>query len=206
MAGRHGHSPWRNQKLVQVHENNPAVYVSWTDAREFCQKLSLRDGATYRLPTEAEWEYACRAGSSTLYSFGDDQQQLGRYGWFRQNADDAGKAFAHSVGIKLPNDWGLCDMHGNVWEWCQDRFDEKYYRQFATRVAVDPQGPFSRSSRRVYRGGCWFGSPQGCRASNRAGDSPGLRFNYLGFRVVREVPNTTPDFVRRNTEPGSTGR
>jgi formylglycine-generating enzyme required for sulfatase activity len=96
----------------------PVERVSWNDAVEFCRKLSDEEGVEYRLPTEAEWEYACRAGTTTAYSFGNDVAQLGEYAWYADNSENT----SHAVGEKKPNAWGLYDMHGNVWEWCQDWF------------------------------------------------------------------------------------
>lgn len=128
--------------------NNPVEQVSWNDAVEFCRKLSeLREentaGHVYRLPTEAEWEYACRSGTSTSYSFGNDKSELGEYAWYKDNSGEK----THPVGKKKPNAWGLYDMHGNVFEWCQD-----YYGQPSTDPATDPMGPKSGSDR-VFRGG-----------------------------------------------------
>ena len=98
-------------------ENKPVENVRWSEAVEFCRKLSEKEGVEYRLPTEAEWEYACRAGTSTAYSFGNDESQLGKYAWYRDNSIST-----HPVGELKPNTWGLYDMHGNVWEWCQDLY------------------------------------------------------------------------------------
>ena len=144
----------------------PVESVSWHDAIAFCNKLSEREGlkpyyqldaATrsggegYRLPTEAEWEYACRAGSTTRYSFGDDAASLGEYAWF--NGNSGGKT--HPVGQKRPNAFGLYDMHGNVWEWCWD----VYAAYNANSPGADPDGP-SGASGRVIRGGCWGDFPR----------------------------------------------
>ena len=112
-----GTEPWLNQDSVQIGEDN-AASVSWNDATAFCQRLTDQKGESYRLPTEAEWEYACRAGTTTSWSFGDDEEQLGQYAWFRGNA--SGEQYVHKVGLKKPNPWGLYDMHGNAWEWCSD--------------------------------------------------------------------------------------
>jgi formylglycine-generating enzyme required for sulfatase activity len=171
----------------------PAEQVSWLDAIEFCNKLSLLEnrplyyridgqnvtitgGNGYRLPNEAEWEYACRAGSSTLYPFGDNASELDRYAWYERSLGSE----KHAVGKKLPNAWGLYDMLGNVWEWCGDRYDEKYY---ASSPPVDPPG-VSGAALRVIRGGSWGHSPRFCRSASRYGDAPGYRLNNLGFRVA----------------------
>ncbi len=131
-----------------------------------------------RLPTEAEWEYACRAGTTTAYSFGDDSSKLGDYAWHHGNACDKGEKYAHSVGVKKPNAWGLYDMHGNVWEWCADWYDEKYYANADTQV---PQGHDSGGDR-VLRGGSWSRNPDGCRSAARDCSSPGSRsFGFVGF-------------------------
>ena len=128
----------------------PVERVVWNDAIEFCRKLSEKEGVEYRLPTEAEWEYACRAGTTTAYSFGDDKSQLGKYAWFGGNSDNT----IHPMGEKLPNGWGLFDMHGNVREWCQD-----WYGAYESlRVVSDPTGPASGEGR-VLRGGAFDGLP-----------------------------------------------
>jgi len=159
---------------------NPVEKVSWADAVEFCGKLSAMPaektaGHVYRLPTEAEWEYACRSGTTTAYGFGDDASRLGDYGWFRSNSSRS----THPVGEKKPNAWGLYDMHGNVWEWCQD-----WYGYYPSGAATDPTGATSGSIR-VYRGGSWFYFARDCRSANRRGHAPGIRPIGLGFRVFR---------------------
>jgi formylglycine-generating enzyme required for sulfatase activity len=129
------------------------------------------------VPTEAEWEYACRAGTTTRFSFGEADASLGEYAWFTGNSD--GKT--HPVGQKRPNAWGLFDMHGNVWEWCGDGFDEKYY---GDSPGADPLGP-SEAAARVMRGGGWSYSPQSRRAACRSRNAPGSRRDSLGFRLAR---------------------
>jgi len=161
---------------------NPVEAVSWRDTVEFCKRLSAREGKTYRLPTEAEWEYACRAGTTTRWSFGDDPASLGEYAWHRGNSDKK----THPVGKKKPNVWGLYDMHGNVSEWCADRYDRNYY---AVSPTEDPLGP-ERSLNGVFRGGGWSGFPWYCRSACRSWDSPVIRYNFLGFRVAA-VPSST---------------
>ncbi len=159
--------------------NNPVETVSWDDAVEFCRRLSdlpaeKAAGNVYRLPTEAEWEYACRAGTTTMYSFGDDESELKQYGWFFDNPDSK----THPVGSKQPNAWGLYDMHGNVEEWCQDRCGD-YPRGSVT----DPSGGTSGSVRMI-RGGSWCRTAKGCRSAKRYGSRPSARYYGSGFRVV----------------------
>ena len=159
---------------------NPVETVFWADAVEFCRKLSAMPaektaGHVYRLPTEAEWEYACRSGTTTAYGFGDDASRLGDYGWFDGNSDSK----THPVGEKKPNAWGLYDMHGGVYEWCQD-----WYGAYPSGSATDPTGATSGSSR-VIRGGCWGIYARYCRSANRYRNSPEFRDDYLGFRVLR---------------------
>ena len=159
---------------------NPVERVSWTDAVEFCRKLSAlpaekKAGYVYRLPTEAEWEYSCRAGTSTTYSFGDSESELGDYAWYNSNSG----ATTHPVGGKKPNGWGLYDMHGNVYEWCQD-----WHEKSPSGSTTDPTGP-SSGSYRVIRGGGWFGYSGYCYSASRYWNSHNLRINYQGFRVLR---------------------
>jgi formylglycine-generating enzyme required for sulfatase activity len=159
---------------------NPVERVSWAEAVEFCRKLSAMPaektaGHVYRLPTEAEWEYACRAGTPTAYSFGDDASRLGDYGWFEGNSDSS----THPVGEKKPNAWGLYDMHGGVYEWCQDR-----YGDYPSGSVTDPTGAASGSIR-VLRGGSWNSLARGCRSAFRFRFTPEVRSNFLGFRVLR---------------------
>jgi formylglycine-generating enzyme required for sulfatase activity len=175
-----GTSPWRGQKGAKEGPDYPVTYVSWEEVTEFCRMLSAKEGKTYRLPTEAEWEYSCRAGTITKYHFGDAESQLGDCAWCDENANAAGEKYAHAVGRKKPNAWGLYDLHGNVWEWCSDWYGEKYYGETSSS---DPAGP-SGGSGRVFRGGCWFSAPADCRSAVRGWDTPGYRFSSLGFRVA----------------------
>jgi formylglycine-generating enzyme required for sulfatase activity len=154
----------------------PAIEVSWEDAAAYCEWLSQQTGAHYRLLTEAEWEYACRAGSATRYCFGDDEQSLGDYAWYSKNAESK----THPVGEKLQNDWQLYDMHGNVWEWVQDWFGD-----YSKEPQTNPSGP-EQGSNRVFRGGSWIDGAGYCRSAYRAGFEPGLRHGYLGFRLARD--------------------
>ena len=180
-----GTRPWQGRSYVRSGPNYPAVFVSWGDAQEFIRRLNTSLGSeVYRLPTEAEWEYACRAGTTTRWSFGDDESQLGDYAWYRDNAWDVGERYSHSVGTKRANPWGLYDMHGNVWEWVQDWYDRDYYR---SSPSVDPAGPSSGLDR-VLRGGFFYSPAQFVRLAFRYGISPGIRYNYVGFRLLRQAP------------------
>jgi formylglycine-generating enzyme required for sulfatase activity len=158
----------------------PVEQVSWEDAVEFCKKLSdlpeeKKAGRKYRLPTEAEWEYACRAGSKAAYSFGENSKTLGDYSWFGGNSGPQ----PHPVGEKKANAWGLYDMHGNVWEWCSDWYDE-----YPKGAVSDPSGP-SEGSFRVFRGGGWSAGAAYCRSAGRSGGVPSFRFSGDGgFRVA----------------------
>ena len=168
----------------------PVEQVSWKDVVEFCRKLSdmpkeRAAARSYRLPTEAQWEYACRAGSKTRYCFGDDWRQLGEYAWYQNHTDSQ----PHPVGQKKPNAWGLYDMHGNVWQWCQDWYARGYYAESPTD---DPNGPVTGSCH-VFRGGSWnfpAGNCQswerniGCNGGPRNVNlSPQFRYFDVSFRV-----------------------
>jgi formylglycine-generating enzyme required for sulfatase activity len=186
----------KNPSHFSGNDSDPVESVSWFDAIEFCNALSRKEslplfykiegqtievadwnGTGYRLPTEAEWEYTCRAGTTTRYSFGVSENALDQYAWY--SADSSSKP--HPVGQKRPNSWGLHDMHGNVWEWCWDGYDADYYKQ---SPAIDPRGP-ERAAGRVIRGGSWRDVPQGARSASRNWYSPEVRSRYLGFRVAR---------------------
>jgi len=159
--------------------DRPVEHVLWNGAQEFIDNLNRYAGKEiYRLPTEAEWEYAARAGTQTAYSFGDDPDLLGEYAWYNNNSSDQ----THPVGQLKPNAWGLYDMHGNVWEWCQDWYDKNYYSESPKE---NPQGPMSGLSR-VYRGGGWGNSAVNCRAAIRSNAAPGVRRGLVGFRLVRK--------------------
>ena len=180
-----GTSPWAGQSNVQDSTHYPAVTISWEDMQALIDSLNTAEGAeVYRLPTEAESEYACRAGTTTLWSFGDDESLLGDYAWYYENASNAGETYGHAVGTKLPNPWGLHDMHGNVHEWVQDWYDANYY---SVSPSVDPTGP-TTGSIRVIRGGNFHGPAQYVRSAYRAGDSPDDRSLYIGARLLRQGP------------------
>ncbi len=176
-----GSRPWSGKEYVEEGDECAASYVSWDDAVAFCKKLSQTEGRTYRLPTEAEWEYACRAGTKTAYSFGDSASQLGEYAWF--DGSVGGQKYAHGVGRKKANPWGLFDMHGNVWEWCADWYGKASY---PVNPVSDPTGSSSGSSR-VVRGGCLYDDAAYCRAARRSIISPGYRNGFIGFRVALDL-------------------
>jgi len=164
-----GTTLWKDNLFVEEGDDYPAVYVSWDDAVEFCKKLSAMEGKVYRLPTEAEWEYACRGGTKTAFSFGNDEAELSKYAWWggivgNGNAKD--EKYAHRVAQKLANPFGLCDMHGNVWEWCSD-----WYDAYPSTPLTDPRGPSSGSSR-VLRGGSWGSEPGYVRCALRGLGTP----------------------------------
>lgn len=157
--------------------NRPVENISWDDTQAFLQRLSEKEqGSLYRLPTEAEWEYAARAGAKTAYCFGDDPEQLHEYAWYDKNAEGT----THPVGQLKPNAWGLYDMHGNVWEWVNDWFDETYYQESPTD---DPQGP-ADGQVRVWRGGAFWYDQGFARCASRSWILPHHRHDFRGFRVV----------------------
>jgi formylglycine-generating enzyme required for sulfatase activity len=159
---------WDDRRFNQPEQ--PVVGVSWHDAQQYCE------WAGCRLPTEAEWEYCCRATSQGEYCFGDDPRMLGEYGWFRENSGGQ----TQPVGTKRANTWGLHDMHGNVWEWCQDWYSSDYYEESPME---DPKGPL-QATRRVFRGGGWSGEAAYCRSAFRDWHEPDIRSHYLGFRAA----------------------
>lgn len=167
-----------NPSLFQNDPKRPVEQVWWNDAQAFIGKLNEKEGhQRYRLPTEAEWEYAARAGSTTAYSFGPDGSQLSQYGWHKDNSDGQ----THPVGKLKPNAWGLYDMHGNVWEWVQD-----WYHRYAAEPATDPKGP-KAGTHRSRRGCAWNNFAQFCRTANRYSVT-GYRDDFLGFRLVQTLP------------------
>lgn len=167
--------------------NLPVETVNWTEAQAFCQKLSEQSKAKYRLPTEAEWEYAARAGDNTPFGAGADKKPITRdtldqYAWMNANSGNK----THPVGAKKPNAWGLYDMLGNVWEWCQDGYAPDAYAKLPDR-AENPSFWSDAVTERVLRGGCWFLDHRAQRVALRGGNLPTLRNAYMGFRLVREL-------------------
>ncbi|HPO07686.1 MAG TPA: formylglycine-generating enzyme family protein [bacterium] len=180
--------------------DRPVERLSWAAAAQYCNVRSLREGFRpcytldppscdftangYRLPTEAEWEYACRAGCAEEFSFGADPQNLSAFAWFKDNAN----VTTHPVGQKAPNPWGLFDMHGNVWEWCNDYYVQRYLPMDSP---IDPEGP-TEGENRILRGGGWNSPAEDCRSASRHAESPALAdvcFGYeaYGFRCVRRA-------------------
>lgn len=164
---------WDNPGFEQT-EKNPVTCISWNDANAFIKWLNRKEERVYRLPTEAEWEYAGRAGSTGRFYFGNGQARLGKYAWYWNNS----KNHSHAVGEKIPNAWGLYDILGNVWEWCQD-----WYGKYPSDAVTDPIGPLSGSAK-VFRGGSMHSHDRFCRSAYRGGYSPDGRFTSLGFRLV----------------------
>ncbi|MFA4957837.1 MAG: formylglycine-generating enzyme family protein [Candidatus Methanoperedens sp.] len=159
-------------------DNLPIEEVSWNDVQDFIKKLNEKEGVTkYRLPSEAEWEYSARAGTTTRYSFGDDESILGDYAWY--SANSGGKT--NNIGQKKPNPWGLYDMHGNVWEWVQDNWHANY------NGAPTNGSSWESGSGQVYRGGGWDYLARGCRSAFRSRYDMGYRIGFIGFRLLREV-------------------
>jgi len=180
-----GSEPWEGQPYVRDGDQFAVTYVSWNDAVKFCGKLTaseralgrLPDDWQYTLPTEAQWEYACRAGTTTRFSFGNDESQLGNFAWFDGNSRAVRVAFANRVGQKRANGWGLHDLHGNVSEFCLDSYSVR--RQGGT----DPLGT-ATGSRRVSRGGSFVKLAEYCRSASRIWAAASDRNFYLGFRIA----------------------
>lgn len=180
-----GTRPWTEGFDVLDDPNSPAVYISWNDVQPFIMALNQLGQGTFRLPSEAEWEYACRAGTTTRFYWGDDPDytQIGKYAWYIKNACHADEEYAHVVGLKLPNAWGLYDMIGNVWELCQDYWHVDYSGAPADGSAWE----LPTSSYRVIRGSSWHNAAQSCRsaARNRLSPDSGYVISCIGVRVVR---------------------
>lgn len=200
-------SPWTGQSEISTDPNSPAVYVSWNNAQSFITALNAhlestgQSTHTLRLPSEAEWEYAARSGASTpaRFPWGDDQTYgyVGFYGWYKANAYDAAEYYAHIVGHKLVTSWGLYDMHGNVYEWCQD-----YYHPSYTNAPTDGRAwEVPAGTERVARGGSWLSEGKNCRSAYRGRLAPTASNSSVGFRVVAGPPlPTLPDAAVKNWE------
>lgn len=160
-----------------IGDDRPVEHISWTQAVEFCRRLSEQTGRACRLPTEAEWEYACRARGGGMFFFGNRARRLRAFAWYQ---DSSGLAKTHAVGKKKPNPWGLYDTYGNVREWCAD-----WYQPYPTERARDPAGP-DEGKRRVIRGGSWGYIAPFCRSARREAAPPGRRTHYVGLRVAMD--------------------
>ena len=167
--------------------NKPVECVSWDDCQEFIAKLNDLTGLEFRLPTEAEWEYAARGGNKSLSYEYAGSNTIGEVAWYDDNAYDVGESSpdygTHPVGTKSPNELGIYDMSGNVKEWCIDRYGRSYY---SSSLSTNPRGPTS-GYYRVHRGGGWYNFAQNCRVSDRNYDTPSYRYYSIGFRLVRDL-------------------
>ncbi len=190
--------PWKDKPPTPEGDDFPATFVSWKGAMLFCKWLTDQEREAgglpatweYTLPTEAQWERACRAGTETKFSFGDDMTKLGEYAWFQDNAGKAGEQYGHRVGQKKPNPWGLHDMHGNVMEWCRDWWSGKLP---GGRDPDVTENDVAGSEARVFRGGGWHNPAGGCRSAIRSGTTPQTRSHILGFRVaLSPIQNAKP--------------
>lgn len=180
-------TPWEDLKFICIHDNCPAVNINWYEAREFIQLLNRDSGQLFRLPTEAEWEYACRAGSSPALAHGVLKFNLHRYAWYYDNAFKKGEMYGHEVGLRRPNKWGIYDMQGNVYEWCNDWFRRNYYNKSPLH---NPPGP-RYGQYKVIRGGDWARTDYFLRVASRRHDSPHHRDSFVGFRLAMDVPKET---------------
>jgi len=199
-------SPYVEMSFGMGKDGYPAISMTQHAANKFCQWLSAKTGEFYRLPTEAEWEYACRAGTTTAYSFGDDVAQLGDFAWFAKNSNWK----YQKVGTRQPNPWGLHDMHGNVTEWCLDQYAADFYGSLPA-VADNPWLKATRPYPHVARGGSWDDNPEMLRSAARRGSNANWKVQdpqlpksiwyltdaqFLGFRVVRPLKLAEPEVLR----------
>lgn len=206
--------PYLDMTFGMGKNEHPAVGMTQYGAIQFCKWLYARTGVFYRLPTEAEWEYASRAGSKSSYSFGDNAEDLGQYGWYAENSDEE----THPVGSKKPNDWGLHDMYGNVSEWTIDQYIPDFYNQFADNTTADPVAVPEKLYPHVLRGGSFMDSPDELRSANRMQSDPEWKridpqipksnwwlpeAPFVGFRIVRPFTQPTPEEIEAyyNQEP-----
>ncbi|HIL07592.1 MAG TPA: formylglycine-generating enzyme family protein [Candidatus Latescibacteria bacterium] len=176
-----GTKPWQNLPSAQTDPDKPAVFISWDDAQNFVSRLNQAAGdSLYRLPSEAEWEYACRAGTTTPWSHGDRRTRVTDYVWYEKNAWEVDERFVHPAGTKIPNPWGLYDMHGNAEEWVQDWYGALYYE---TARELDPPGP-DRGVARVLRGGSYSDPAENVRSAYRNSARPNFLSGRFGMRVL----------------------
>lgn len=205
--------PYTDMTFDSGHDRYPAICMTQLAAKMYCVWLSEKTGHYYRLPTEAEWEYACRAGTATAYSFGDDPAKLDEYGWYFDNAGDDREVNYHKVGEKKPNPWGLYDVHGNVSEWVLDQYDADYYKQFKDgTVAIFPLNIPKKLYPRVVRGGSWDDDPEGLRSAARYASSDDWKIQdpqlpqsiwyhtdarHVGFRLIRPLKPESEDVQKK---------
>jgi formylglycine-generating enzyme required for sulfatase activity len=207
--------PYTDMTFDMGHDGFPAICMTQLAAKMYCKWLSEKTGDFYRLPTEAEWEYACRAGSKTAYFFGDDPSKLGEYAWYDKNSSEN----YHKVGKKKPNPWGLYDIHGNVAEWVLDQYRPDYYAELAKKPqpALEPMALPTKVYGRIVRGGSWDEDAAKARSAAREFSIPDWKVQdpqipqsiwyltdarFVGFRVIR--PLRVPDRAERdrlNLEP-----
>jgi formylglycine-generating enzyme required for sulfatase activity len=201
-------APYIDMSFGMGKDGYPAINITQLAAATFCKWLSAKTGQFYRLPTEAEWEYACRAGTTTSYSFGNDVSKIGEYGWFYDNSD--GKY--QKIGLKKPNPWGLHDMHGNVAEWTLDEYGAESYKVYAGKSANNPWQVAEKLYPRVVRGGSWYDEPIALRSASRlASDKKWKRIDpqipkslwwhtsapFLGFRIIRPVETPSKEEINK---------
>jgi formylglycine-generating enzyme required for sulfatase activity len=206
--------PYTDMTFGMGHDGYPAICMTQHAAKMYCRWLSEKTGHFYRLPTEAEWEYACRAGKTTAYHFGDSPDDLDDYGWFYDNSDEQ----YHKIGEKKPNPWGLYDMHGNVSEWVLDRYDAEWYGTLAAKgTAKTPLNVPTDMYPRIVRGGSWDDDPDGLRSASRYSSDPEWKFQdpqipksiwyhtdalHVGFRVIRPLnPPSLADRKKLKLDP-----
>jgi formylglycine-generating enzyme required for sulfatase activity len=199
-------APYSDMSFGMGKDGFPAICMTQFAAKMYCKWLSAKTGHYFRLPTEAEWEYACRAGKDTAYSFGDDPKELKNYGWYGDSEDGSVTGNSdekyHKVGLKKPNDWGLHDMHGNVAEWCLDQYSAETYKNRTNGATDNPLVPSTKPYPHVARGGSWIDPPELCRSAARRGSTKDWKMqdpqipqsiwyhtdaNFVGFRVVRPL-------------------
>jgi formylglycine-generating enzyme required for sulfatase activity len=200
--------PYTDMTFGMGREGRPAICMTQLAAKVYCKWLSAKTGRYYRLPTEAEWEYACRAGTTTAYSFGDDPAQLDDFGWFYDNSDES----YQKVGQKRPNPWGLHDMHGNVAEWVLDAYSSDGYLRLGQARIKSPLNVPTQIYPRVVRGGSWVDDAPALRSAARGHSEPDWKAqdpqlpqsiwyytdaDHVGFRVVRPLRLPTPDEAAR---------
>jgi formylglycine-generating enzyme required for sulfatase activity len=211
-------APYCDMTFGKGKRDFPATSMTHHAARMYCKWLSAKLGRYYRLPTEAEWEYACRAGTTTAYSFGDDPKKLGDYAWYFDNSENKdGEGAYRKVGKKKPNPWGLYDMHGNVHEWCLDQYHADFYKQFAGKVTKEPLAMPQTVYPDVVRGGSWDDDADKIRSAARLGSTVDWKerdpqrpqsvwyhtdAQFSGFRIIRPLHEPTEEEKKNTWDAG----